>query len=100
MSEIKRNQDIGSGQQGNQNWDDQNDQRTSGDRKPNPERYENEDDSTEKTRSGSGFNERSTEGAGSSQRGEKDNAGPLDSDLSDLPSEKRSGGNLSGPGLG
>ena len=51
---------------------------------------------------GSAFNERheSTVGAGSSQRDEpRQNVGPLDADLSDLPSEKRSG-NQTGPGLG
>jgi hypothetical protein len=78
------------GQQSNENWDDNNDQRSSG------------------TRSGSGSNARSiddetnTTGAGSSQRNKQDNVGPLQSDLEQLPSEKRRdrGGNMTGPGLG
>lgn len=45
--------------------------------------------------------ETSTSGAGSSQRTHRDNVGPLESDLEQLPSEKRlDRGNLTGPGLG
>lgn len=122
MAENKRNQDTNLGQQGNQNWDDANDQKTSGSSEPNPERYqdanlgqgggsrgEQNDRSTnresskeEKTSGGSAFNERheSTAGYGSSQRADRENVGPLDADFDDLPSEKRSGKNQTGPGLG
>jgi hypothetical protein len=62
------------GQQSNQNWDDQNDQSKSRETKPDAE---NTDRRT------------NTSGAGSSQRRKDDNVGPLDSDLSQLPSEKR-----------
>lgn len=120
MAENKRNQDTNPGQQGNQDWDDTNDKQKSDSGKPNPERYADAnlgqgsssqgqqtqrsgDESSEEERSsgGSAFNERhqSTVGAGTSQRAGSDNAGPLDSDLADLPSEKRSA-NQSGPGLG
>lgn len=76
------------GQQSNENWDDNNDKR-SGD-------------------SGSGNNARqiddetNTTGVGSAQRNKEDNVGPLESDLEQLPSEKRRdrGENLTGPGLG
>lgn len=130
MAENKRDQDTNLGQQGNQNWDDANDQKTSGSSQPNPQRYQDANlgqgsgsraeqnerstgsDSSDSERSGdeksggSAFNERhqSTSGAGSSQRSERDNVGPLDADLADLPSEKRagrsSGNNLTGSGLG
>lgn len=116
-------EDKNIGQQGNQNWDDQNDQRTSGGtNKPNPQRFEdanlgqggnqgrdeqNEERSEnthepQKKRSGSAFNEDQTAtGYGSSQRSERENVGPLDADLSDLPSEKRlDSSNQTGPGLG
>jgi hypothetical protein len=118
-----KNRDKNLGQEGNQNWDDQNDKPTSGSREPNPERFEDKnlgqgqqtgqqrDENSERSeglhetdsqRGGSAFNERhqSTSGAGSSQRSERENVGPLDSDLNDLPSEKRSGSNQTGPGLG
>jgi hypothetical protein len=120
------------GQQGNQNWDDQNDQRADNSRQPNPERFESEktgqgqqsnqdwDDANDKrsnqphqpnperleggegqqSAAGASFNEQSTTGAGSSQRSERENVGPLDADLSDLPSEKRNSRNQTGPGLG
>ena len=127
--EENKNRNTNLGQQGNQDWDDTNDQKASGSRQPNPERFqdanlgqgsgslsEQEEWSTgserpESDRSseneerssggGSAFNERhqSTGGYGSSQRSERENVGPLDADLNDLPSEKRSG-NQSGPGLG
>ena len=117
MAENK-NRDTNLGQQGNQNWDDQNDQRTSGSKEPNPERMGQENtgrsqeggqdeqrsegqDSNQRS-TGSGFNENQTAtGYGSSQRSERDNVGPLDADLSDLPSEKRlDRSNQTGPGLG
>ena len=124
MEENKKNQGSGSGQQGNQNWDDQNDQRSGGSREPNPERLgteetssgqegnQNWDDQNDKNSErihkpnperfqGSAFNENpQTAGHGSSQRGEEPNVGPLDSDLSDKTSEKRQGSNKTGPGLG
>ncbi len=121
MAENKNNQDTNLGQQGNQNWDDQNDQSTSGSTDPNPQRFENanlgqgsgnagdqnersedtERSDDERSSGGSAFNERqqSSSGYGSSQRNERENVGPLDADLAALPSEKRSG-NQSGPGLG
>ena len=78
------------GQQSNENWDQNNDSRTSG------------------TNSGKGNGARqideetNTTGVGSSQRNKEDNVGPLESDLEQLPSEKRRdrGENLTGPGLG
>jgi len=120
----KNNPNTGSGQQGNQNWDEQNDQRSGGSRQPNPERLDTEqtssgqennpewdeqNDERSKTPhtpnperlSGSAFNEnQQTAGYGTSQRSEKDNVGPLDADLSQKTSEKRYGNNQSGPGLG
>jgi hypothetical protein len=128
MEENKnRNTDLG--QQSNQDWDDTNDQRASGSRQPNPERFqdanlgqgsgslseqeewstgserpESDRSSENQERSSAGdtaFTERhqSTSGAGSSQRSSHGNVGPLDSDLNDLPSQRRSG-NQSGSGLG
>jgi hypothetical protein len=46
--------------------------------------------------------EANTTGVGSSQRNKEDNVAPLESDLEQLPSEKRRdrGENLTGPGLG
>lgn len=46
--------------------------------------------------------EKNTTGVGSSQRHKDENVGPLESDLEQLPSEKRRdrGENLTGPGLG
>jgi len=41
-----------------------------------------------------------TEGYGSSQRSDSGNVGPLDADLNELPSKRRSGNNQTGPGLG
>ena len=81
------------GQESNENWDDtNNDQET--------------------TKAGNSTDARiideqtNTSGAGSSQRNHGDNAagsvGPLDSDLEQLPSQKRRdrGSNLTGSGLG
>ena len=78
------------GQQSNENWDESNDSRSAG------------------TTSGKGNSARKTDeetnttGVGSNQRNKEDNVGPLESDLEQLPSEKRRdrGGNLTGPGLG
>ena len=73
------------GQQSNQNWDDQNDQSRS---KEKGKSAENIDRQT------------NTSGAGSSQRNKEDNVGPLQSDLEQLPSEKRRDrGNVSGSGI-
>jgi hypothetical protein len=119
MEDNKRNQDTNLGQQSNQDWDKVNDQQTSGGSEPNPERYQDanlgqgsgslaeqddwttgsdrpeSDRSSDEQRSGgsSAFVERhqSTSGYGSSQRSDRGNVGPLDSDLNDLPSQKRSG---------
>ena len=62
------------GQQSNQNWDDQNDQSTSKENRKNAEDIDRQTN---------------TSGAGSSQRAKQDNVGPLQSDLNELPSEKR-----------
>jgi hypothetical protein len=121
MAEDKKYQDKNLGQQSNENWDDQNDQRTSSSTPstPNPERYEDANlgqgsgslanqnerfeeaqrnerhESNEKHHHhGSAFNEEQqgpSVGAGTSQRGEHKRVGPLDSDLEPLPSEKRRG---------
>lgn len=115
-------QDKNIGQQSNENWDEPNDERTSGNAQPNPERFQdanlgqgasrgrdeqNDESSSDKNeqgthRSGSAFNEDQTAvGYGSSQRSERENVGPLDADLSELPSEKRlDRSNQTGPGLG
>jgi hypothetical protein len=120
----KNNPKTGSGQEGNQNWDDQNDQRSGGSRQPNPERLDTEETSSgqegnqewddqndkrnqphtpnpERLSGGSAFNEnQQSAGYGSSQRSENPNVGPLDADLADKTSEKRFGDNKTGPGLG
>jgi hypothetical protein len=73
------------GQQSNQNWDDQNDQSSATETKPNAENIDRQSN---------------TSGAGSSQRTKQDNVGPLESDLNQLPSEKRRDrGNISGSGI-
>jgi hypothetical protein len=75
------------GQESNENWDDAN----------------NDRDTSKGSRSNaiSMDEETNTTGAGSSQRNKQENVGPLDSDLSELPSEKRADrGNATGPGLG
>lgn len=87
---AKRDRDFKpeEGQQGNQNWDDQNDKI-------------NQPGTEEEKTSSAEAKDRSTLGAGSSQRSREDNVGPLDADLSQLPSEKRMDrGNQTGPGLG
>ena len=78
------------GQQSNENWDDNNDSRSSGTSSNKGNSARQIDD------------EINTTGVGFSQRNKQDNVGPLESDLEQLPSEKRRdrGGNLSGPGLG
>ena len=75
------------GQQSNENWDRNNDNRSG----TNSEKSAREID-----------DEINTTGVGSSQRSRQDNVGPLESDLEQLPSEKRKdrGENLTGPGLG
>ena len=73
------------GQQSNQNWDEQNDQSNSNEIRPNAESIDRQTN---------------TSGAGSSQRSREDNVGPLQSDLEQLPSEKRRDrNNLSGSGI-
>ena len=78
------------GQQSNENWDENNDSRSSGTSSNKENRARQIDDET------------NTTGVGSSQRNKQDNVGPLESDLEQLPSEKRRdrGENLTGPGLG
>jgi len=81
MAEDK-NKTTGSNQESNQNWDDQNDQKRSGNQEPNPERY--------KQTGGSAFNEEGTAtGYGSNQRKQEGNVAPLDADTDDLPSENQ-----------
>ena len=77
------------GQKSNENWDQNNDQRSS-DTSSGRSDARNIDEQT------------NTTGAGSSQRNKQDNVGPLESDLEKLPSEKRRdrGENQTGPGLG
>jgi hypothetical protein len=78
------------GQQSNENWDANNDRRSSGTTSDKENSARQIDDKT------------NTTGIGSSQRNKRDNVGPLESDLEQLPSEKRRdrGENLTGPGLG
>lgn len=74
------------GQQGNENWDDQNEKTR-----------DTSADSDETTRA---IDSRNTSPAGS-QTNKKENVGPLDADLEPLPSSRRTpGSNLTGPGLG
>ncbi|HUQ66451.1 MAG TPA: hypothetical protein VM101_09865 [Flavitalea sp.] len=77
------------GQQSNENWDENNDNAFQ-----NPNSAKGNAVKTDQ--------ETNTTGAGSGQRNKQDNVGPLQSDLEQLPSEKRRdrGGNLTGPGLG
>lgn len=79
------------GQESNENWDDAN------------QGQENTSDDTNQKASATRMDEdQNTSGYGSSQRGSKENVGPLDADFEQLPSEKRRdrGSNLTGPGLG
>ena len=75
------------GQHSNENWDANNDKRSGDSRSGNARQIDDETNTT---------------GAGSAQRNKEDNVGPLESDLEQLPSEKRRdrGENLTGPGLG
>jgi hypothetical protein len=74
------------GQETNENWDERNDDNSSETKASNPRIIDEQTN---------------TSGAGSSQRSSHGNVGPLDSDLSQLPSEKRRNRNNStGPGLG
>jgi hypothetical protein len=75
------------GQESNENWDRQG------------------EDSSSETRSSATSRrideETNTSGAGSAQKASRDNVGPLDADLEQLPSEKRiDRNNQTGPGLG
>jgi hypothetical protein len=95
MAEDK-NKTTGSHQESNQDWDDQNDQKRSGNQEPNPERLK---------KGGSAFNEEETAtGHGSNQRKQEGNVGSLDADKDELPNEnierKDMGTNKTGPGLG
>ena len=78
------------GQQSNENWDANNDRRSDVSNPGRGNRARQKDDET------------NTTGAGSTQRNKEENVGPLESDLEQLPSEKRKdrGENLTGPGLG
>lgn len=77
------------GQQGNENWDQNNDRNSSGTGSRGSDARRTDE-------------ETNTTGVGSSQRNKADNVGPLESDLEQLPSEKRRdrGQNQTGPGLG
>jgi hypothetical protein len=78
------------GQQSNENWDANNDRRSDVSNPGRGNSARQKDDET------------NTTGAGSTQRNKEENVGPLESDLEQLPSEKRKdrGENLTGPGLG
>lgn len=78
------------GQESNVNWDESNDSRSS------------DTDSGRHSDARRVDEETNTSGVGSSQRNKQQNVGPLESDLEQLPSEKRRdrGSNLTGPGLG
>lgn len=95
MSNRNRDFKPEEGQQTNENWDDQNTHSTqSGRNEPNS-------DNQKKGTSRSVADQTSSTGAGSSQRRDDGNVGPLDSDLEQLPSEKRiDRSNQTGPGLG
>lgn len=75
------------GQQSNENWDDPNQQSA---------------DNTSGSSNARNDEETNTTGVGSTQRNREDNIGSLESDLEQLPSEKRTdrGNNQTGPGLG
>jgi hypothetical protein len=77
------------GQESNENWDDNSNTSSTGagSRGTDARRMDDEINTT---------------GVGSNQRNKEDNLGPLESDLEQLPSEKRRdrGSNLTGPGIG
>ena len=77
------------GQESNENWDDNSNTLSTG-------------AETSKSDARKLDDEINTSGVGSTQRNKEDNLGPLESDLEQLPSEKRRdrGSNLTGPGLG
>ena len=76
------------GQEGNQNWDDKNQDKSS----------QNEPGGTSSRRTDE---DTTSSGIGSKQRTKEDNVGPLQSDLEQKPSEKRiDRSNQTGPGLG
>ncbi len=77
------------GQQSNENWDAANDRRS-------------DETNSERSSTRQKDKETNTAGVGSGQRNKEDNVGPLESDLEQLPNEKRRdrGENLTGPGLG
>ena len=84
------NQDIRKpekGQESNENWDDQ------------PQK--NSDDTKSSAATTQAIDNQHASSAGSSQRNKKENVGPLDADLEQLPSEKRMpDSNQTGPGIG
>lgn len=84
MPDRNRDYQPEQGQQSNQNWDEQNDQSNSNQTRPDAENIDRQTN---------------TSGAGSSQRVKKDNVGPMDPDLSQLPSEKRRDRNSGGTGI-
>lgn len=74
------------GQETNENWDEKNTDNSDDTKASNPRKMDEQTN---------------TSGAGSSQRSDRENVGPLDSDFEQLPSEKRADrGNATGPGLG
>lgn len=95
MSNRNRDFKPEEGQQSNENLDDQNTQ-------SNQEgRNEKNIDTNKKGTSRNVAGQTSSTGAGSSQRRDDGNVGPLDADLESLPSEKRiDRSNQTGPGLG
>ena len=94
MAEDK-NKTAGSGQQGNQNWDEQNDQQRSGNQEPNPERF---------SKGGSAFNEEPVATGYGNVKNTEENVDPMDpnEDVPPIESTNREdeGTNKTGPGLG
>jgi hypothetical protein len=84
------NQDIRKpekGQESNENWDDQ------------PQK--NSDETKGNTATTQAIEDQHASTSASSQRNKRDNVGPLDADLEQLPSEKRMpDSNKTGPGIG
>jgi hypothetical protein len=96
QSENNRNRDFKPerGQESNQNWDDSN--------MDSNVQKQNTSEENEEMDSRSLDDQTNTTGYGSAQRSSRENVGPLDSDLNELPSQKRAdrGSNLTGSGLG
>lgn len=95
MTNRNRDYQPEEGQQTNENWDDAQTQSNQ------EERNNSSNETNKKGTSRSVADQTSSTGAGSSQRRDDGNVGPLDADLESLPSEKRiDRNNQTGPGLG